>query len=73
MIHFLVGSCCGGLDDSGSVVVSLDGGHGIHPGQVLGVVADRGEDDPLLSDDVLLSVSLTPALLALALMPVTAS
>ena len=56
MIHFLVGSCCGGLDSGDGVVVPQDGGHGERPGH------------PLLSGDVLLSVSPTPAPLAAALM-----
>ena len=53
-------SSCGSLDDGDSVIVPLDGGHGDHPGQVLGVVAGGGEDDPLLSGDVFCSVSPTP-------------
>ena len=74
MIHFLVGSCCGGLDEGDSVVVPLDGGHSDRPGQVLGVVgSDGGEDDPLLSGDILLSISPTPALLASALKTVAAA
>ena len=54
---------CGGLDDGGSIVVPLDGGQGDRPGQVLGMVAGSGEDDPLLSGDVLLSISPTPVVL----------
>ena len=61
----------------------LDGDHGERPGQVISAVAGGdedepllsgdGEDDPLLSGAILLSISSTPALLALALMAVTAS
>ena len=58
------------LDDGDSVV---DGSHRDRPGQVLGVVAGDDEDDPLLSGDVLPSISPTPALLAAALMYVMAS
>jgi hypothetical protein len=35
-----------GLDEGVGVVVPLDGGHGDHPGQVLGAVADGGEEEP---------------------------
>ena len=62
MIHFLVvlslylslppQPSLGGLDDSDSVVVPLDGGHTDRLGQVLGVVAGGSKDDPLLSGDV---------------------
>ena len=38
---------------------SLGGGHGDRPSQVLGVVAGCGEDDPLLSGDVLVYISPT--------------
>jgi hypothetical protein len=47
-------------DEGVSVVVPLDGGHGNYPVQVLGMVAGGGEDDPLLSGDVLVYISPTP-------------
>ena len=64
---------CSSLDGSGSVVVHLEGGHGDLPGQVPGVVAGGGGDDPPLGGRVLPSISPTPALLAAALMAVMAS
>ena len=41
-------------------MVPLDGGHGNYPVQVLGMVAGGGEDDALLSGDVLVYISPTP-------------
>ena len=71
MIHFLVVMCpslslppqssCGGLDEGDNIVdvVPLDGGHGDHLDQVLGMVAGGGKDYPLLSGDVLVYISPT--------------
>ena len=53
-------SSCGGLNEGDNVVIPLDGGHSDQLGQVLGVVAGGGEDDPLLSGDVLVYISPTP-------------
>ena len=50
---------CGGVYDGDSVVVPLGRGHADHTGQVLGMVADGGEDDPPLSGDVLVNISPT--------------
>ena len=84
MSHFLVvmssylslppQSFCSGLDEGDSVAVPLDGGHGNPIGQVPGVVAGGGgddpplggsvgEDEPLLSGSVLLSIPPTPVVL----------
>ena len=52
-------SSFGGLVEGDSAAVPLDGAHGDHPGQVLGVVAGGGKDDPLLSV-MFSSISLPP-------------
>ena len=67
LLFFLVAMCslptklfCVNLDEGGDVAVPLEGGHGNHPGLVLGVVAGGGEDGPLLSGNVGVAISPTP-------------
>ena len=49
----------GGVYDGDSVVVPLGRGHTDRTGQILGIVAGGGEDDPPLSGDVLVNISHT--------------